>query len=200
MTFEEYTRHIDWSLTVGRRRTRQTARQAASTMRELGPQGIRVRRGRSAAARHPNEPGHVPGRGDGQGGRRAEAIAEPAAGGRRDRRRERHGPCTCWFRPAFASPWIALLRVPVTARWAHRPCPRSAPRQLRWSAWESVGCGSRRRSPTAGSWLRMMAPLISTGGRRAVSARPPGCGRLRLVSRPSVSLAGPFGEGASWEV
>ena len=29
MTFEEYTRHIDWSLTVGRRRTRQTARQAA---------------------------------------------------------------------------------------------------------------------------------------------------------------------------
>ena len=35
MTFEEYTRHIDWSLTVGRRRTRQTARQAASTRREL---------------------------------------------------------------------------------------------------------------------------------------------------------------------
>jgi len=35
VTFEEYTRHIDWSLTVGRRRTRQTARQAASTMREL---------------------------------------------------------------------------------------------------------------------------------------------------------------------
>ena len=35
MTFGEYTRHIDWSLTVGRRRTRQTARQAASTMREL---------------------------------------------------------------------------------------------------------------------------------------------------------------------
>jgi hypothetical protein len=34
-TFEEYTRHVDWSLTVGRRRTRQTARQAASTMREL---------------------------------------------------------------------------------------------------------------------------------------------------------------------
>jgi len=33
VTFEEYTRHIDWSLTVGRRRTRQTARQAASTMR-----------------------------------------------------------------------------------------------------------------------------------------------------------------------
>ncbi len=30
MTFEEYTRHIDWSLTVGRRRTRQ----AASTVRE----------------------------------------------------------------------------------------------------------------------------------------------------------------------
>ena len=30
MTFEEYTRHIDWSLTVGRRRTRQ-----ASTVREL---------------------------------------------------------------------------------------------------------------------------------------------------------------------
>ena len=30
MTFEEYTRHIDWSLTVGRWRTRQTA-----TMREL---------------------------------------------------------------------------------------------------------------------------------------------------------------------
>ncbi len=35
MAFEEYTRHIDWSLTVDRRRTRQTARQAASTMREL---------------------------------------------------------------------------------------------------------------------------------------------------------------------
>src|SRR5258708_34434263 len=35
VTLEEYTRHIDWSLTVGRRRTRQTARQAASTMREL---------------------------------------------------------------------------------------------------------------------------------------------------------------------
>ena len=35
MTFEEYTRHIDWSLTVGRRRTRQTGRRAASTMREL---------------------------------------------------------------------------------------------------------------------------------------------------------------------
>src|SRR6266699_3284967 len=35
VTFEEYTRHIDWSLTVGRRRTRQTARQAASTVREL---------------------------------------------------------------------------------------------------------------------------------------------------------------------
>jgi hypothetical protein len=35
VTFEEYTRHIDWSLTVGRRRTRQTARQAASTMREF---------------------------------------------------------------------------------------------------------------------------------------------------------------------
>jgi hypothetical protein len=33
VTFEEYTRHIDWSLTVGRRRTRQTARQAASTAR-----------------------------------------------------------------------------------------------------------------------------------------------------------------------
>ena len=42
MTFEEYTRHIDWSLTVGRRRTRQTARQAVSTMRELRPHGIRV--------------------------------------------------------------------------------------------------------------------------------------------------------------
>jgi hypothetical protein len=33
VTFEEYTRHIDWSLTSGRRRTRQTA----STMRELRP-------------------------------------------------------------------------------------------------------------------------------------------------------------------
>jgi DNA-binding NarL/FixJ family response regulator len=31
VTFEEYTIHIDWSLTVGRRRTRQ----AASTVREL---------------------------------------------------------------------------------------------------------------------------------------------------------------------
>jgi hypothetical protein len=31
VTFGEYTRHIDWSLTVGRRRTRQTA----STRREL---------------------------------------------------------------------------------------------------------------------------------------------------------------------
>ena len=35
MAFEEYTRHIDWSLTVGRRRTVQIARQAASTIREL---------------------------------------------------------------------------------------------------------------------------------------------------------------------
>jgi len=43
VTFEEYTRHIDWSLTVSRRRTRQTGRQAASTMRELAPQGIRVK-------------------------------------------------------------------------------------------------------------------------------------------------------------
>ena len=42
MTFEECTRHIDWSLTVGRRRTRQTARQAASTMREFRPHGILV--------------------------------------------------------------------------------------------------------------------------------------------------------------
>ena len=32
MTFEEYTHHIDWSLTVGRQRT---ARQAASIVREL---------------------------------------------------------------------------------------------------------------------------------------------------------------------
>jgi hypothetical protein len=31
----EYTRHIDWTLTVGYRRTRQTARQAAMTMRDL---------------------------------------------------------------------------------------------------------------------------------------------------------------------
>jgi hypothetical protein len=35
VTFEEYTRRIDWSLTVVRRRTRQTARQAPATMREL---------------------------------------------------------------------------------------------------------------------------------------------------------------------
>ena len=49
MTFEEYTRHIDWSLTVGRRRTRQTARQAASAMRELRDPGERGR----ASARHP---------------------------------------------------------------------------------------------------------------------------------------------------
>ena len=49
MTFEEYTRHIDWSLTVGRQRTRQTARQAASAMRELRDPGERGR----ATARHP---------------------------------------------------------------------------------------------------------------------------------------------------
>jgi hypothetical protein len=42
VTYEEYTRHIDWSLAVGRRRTRQTARQAASTMPEL--RGQRRRR------------------------------------------------------------------------------------------------------------------------------------------------------------
>ena len=37
MTFEEHTRPIDWSLTVGRRRKRQ----AASTMRELeGPRAL----------------------------------------------------------------------------------------------------------------------------------------------------------------
>jgi len=35
VTFEGYTRHIGSSLTVGRRRTRQTARQAAATMREF---------------------------------------------------------------------------------------------------------------------------------------------------------------------
>jgi hypothetical protein len=35
VTFEEYTRHIDWPLTVGWPRTRQTVRQAPSTMREL---------------------------------------------------------------------------------------------------------------------------------------------------------------------
>jgi hypothetical protein len=35
VTFEEYTRHLDWSLTVGRVRARQPARQAASAMREL---------------------------------------------------------------------------------------------------------------------------------------------------------------------
>jgi hypothetical protein len=40
VTFGEYTRHIDWSLIVGWWRTRQTARQAASTMREL--EGARV--------------------------------------------------------------------------------------------------------------------------------------------------------------
>ena len=44
MTFEEYTRHIDWSLAVGRQRTRQTARQAASAMQELR---IRAERGRA---------------------------------------------------------------------------------------------------------------------------------------------------------
>jgi hypothetical protein len=32
---DAYTRHIDWTVSGGRRRTRQTARQAASTMREL---------------------------------------------------------------------------------------------------------------------------------------------------------------------
>ena len=32
---EAYTQHIDWTVAVGRRRTRQTARQAASTLREL---------------------------------------------------------------------------------------------------------------------------------------------------------------------
>ena len=48
MTFEEYTRHIDWSLTVSRRRTRQTGRQAASTMRELAPTGDPGESGRAA--------------------------------------------------------------------------------------------------------------------------------------------------------
>jgi hypothetical protein len=33
VTFEEYTRHIDWSLTVDRRRTRQTARQGSINCR-----------------------------------------------------------------------------------------------------------------------------------------------------------------------
>jgi NAD(P)-dependent dehydrogenase (short-subunit alcohol dehydrogenase family) len=42
VTFGEYPRHIDRSLTVGRRRPRQTARQAASTVRERRPHGIRV--------------------------------------------------------------------------------------------------------------------------------------------------------------
>jgi hypothetical protein len=40
VTFEGYTRHIGWSLTVGRRRTRQAARQAASTVRE--PEGAQA--------------------------------------------------------------------------------------------------------------------------------------------------------------
>jgi hypothetical protein len=48
VTFEEYTRHIDWSLTVSRRRTRQTGRQAASTMRELAPTGDPDESGRAA--------------------------------------------------------------------------------------------------------------------------------------------------------
>jgi len=42
VTFEEYIRHIDCPLTVGRRRTRQTARREASTMREHRAYGIRV--------------------------------------------------------------------------------------------------------------------------------------------------------------
>lgn len=35
MDCDAYTRHMDWTLTVGRRRTRQTARQAAMTVRAL---------------------------------------------------------------------------------------------------------------------------------------------------------------------
>ena len=42
LTFEEYTRHIDWSLTVCRRRTRQTARQASINYAGAPPHGIRV--------------------------------------------------------------------------------------------------------------------------------------------------------------
>jgi len=36
VTFEEHTRHIDWSLAVGRRRTRHTARRAAPNHAETG--------------------------------------------------------------------------------------------------------------------------------------------------------------------
>ena len=45
MTFEEYTRHIDWSLTVCRRRTWQTARQASINYAGAPPHGIRVNAG-----------------------------------------------------------------------------------------------------------------------------------------------------------
>jgi hypothetical protein len=43
MTFAEYTRHIDWPLTVDRRRARQTARQPTSTILELRQHRIRVK-------------------------------------------------------------------------------------------------------------------------------------------------------------
>ncbi len=58
MTFEEYTRHIDWSLTVGRRRPRQTARRAASTRRELRPLGDPGERGRRRSCSTPANRGH----------------------------------------------------------------------------------------------------------------------------------------------
>ncbi len=59
MTFEEYTRHIDWSLTVGRRRPRQTARRAASTRRELRPLGDPGERGRRRSLLDPRQTGAI---------------------------------------------------------------------------------------------------------------------------------------------
>ena len=200
MTFEGI--HPPHRLVAHRRPAADTPDSARGSINHAGARPARDpgERGRSATARHPSEPGHVPGRGDGQGGRRRKRS--PNLRRAADEIAAANGVAVHVLVPASLCIALdcAVTRVGDSA-WAHRSCPRSAPRQLRWSARESVGCGSRRRSPTAGSWLRMMAPLISTGGRRAVSTRPPGCGRLRSgVPAECVPWQGSFGEGASWEV
>ena len=65
MTFEEYTRHIDWSLTsAGGGHARQRARQA-STMRGAPPHGIRVNVVATQLLDTPANQAMFPGRGDG---------------------------------------------------------------------------------------------------------------------------------------
>jgi hypothetical protein len=65
LTFEEYTRHIDRSLTVCRRRTRQTARQASINYAGAPPHGIRVNVVEPQLLDTPANRAMFPGRGNG---------------------------------------------------------------------------------------------------------------------------------------